>query len=103
MGRFEVQGIVAADGGLPYVQFRQYNDEGELEAAWQNTPDEAREVAKQIQEAATNAVYDAAIFLWAKESWPEDEEMGWRMLQVVRDHRADAWGIPDKPEDWSSE
>lgn len=103
MGRLEVQGIVSAEGGLPFVQFRQLDDDGELEAGWQNTPDEARELSQQILEASTNAVYDAAIFLWAKETWPEDDQMGWRMLQMVREHRADKWGLPDQPKDWRTD
>lgn len=100
MGRLEVQGIVSAQTGLPLVQFRQLGDDGKLEAGWQATPAEAREMAQQVQEAATNAVYDAALILWAKETWPDDPAMGARMLQLIRDHRADAWGLPDQPEDW---
>jgi hypothetical protein len=100
MGRLEVQGIVSAATGEPLVQFRQLNGDGEVEAEWRASPGEAREMAQQVQEAATNAVYDAAIILWAKETWPDDPAMGARMLTLIRDHRADAWGLPDQPEDW---
>jgi len=99
-GRLEVQGIVSASTGLPFVQFRQVED-GQAVAQWQASPAEAREMAQQVVEAAMNAVYDAAIVAWAKETWPEDgEAMAGRMLMLIRDHRADAWGLPDQPEDW---
>jgi hypothetical protein len=26
--------------------------------------------------------------------------MGARMLKLIRDFRADAWGLPDQPDDW---
>ena len=47
-----------------------------------------------------NAVYDAALNLWAKETWPDNPMMGARLLALVRDHRADHWGLPDQPDDW---
>ena len=100
MGRLEVQGIVAQADNLPYVQFRQLDDEGNLEAGWQATPAEAREMAQQVVEASMNAVYDAALIAWAKTMWPENEMMGAQLVTLVRDYRADAWGLPDKPEDW---
>ena len=102
MGRLEVQGIVSAQTGEPLVQFRQLDDDGKHVAGWQSPPMEAREMAQQVQEAATNAVYDAAIVLWAKEAFPEDPMMGPKMLQIISDHRADAWGLPDQPKDWRS-
>jgi hypothetical protein len=100
MGRLEVQGIVSAKTGEPFVQFRQLNDNDDVEAEWQASPAEAREMAQQVVEAAMNAVYDAAINAWAKETWPDDPLMGARMLQLIRDYRADTWGLPDRPEDW---
>lgn len=100
MNRIEVQGIVSVQNGQPIVQFRHLED-GELVVGWQVGPHEAREMAQQIQEAATNAVYDAAIMLWASETWPDDPVMGARMLQMIRTHRADAWGLPDQPDDWT--
>jgi hypothetical protein len=98
-GRLEVQGIVSIATGEPLVQFRQIED-GEATAEWQAGVADAREVAQNIVEAAMNATYDAAIIAWAKETWPDDELMGARMLQLIRDYRADAWGLPDQPEDW---
>ena len=100
MGRLELQGIVSSETKLPLVQFRQVADDGEIQAEWQSGVLEAREMAQQIVEAAMNAVYDAAIIAWADETWPDDPNMGWRMLQLIRDFRADAWGLPDSPEDW---
>jgi hypothetical protein len=100
MGRLEVQGIVAAATGQPVVQFRQLGDDGAVQAEWQASPAEAREMAQQVVEASMNAVYDAALWLWAKDTWPDDPMMGARMLQLIRDHRADAWGLPDQPDDW---
>jgi hypothetical protein len=100
MGRLEVQGIVAKADNLPYVQFRQLDDDGSFMVGWQSTPAEAREMAQQMIEASMNAVYDAALIAWAKEMWPEDELMGAKLVTLVRDYRADAWGLPDQPEDW---
>jgi hypothetical protein len=100
MNRLEVQGIVSAKTGEPLVQFRQLDDDGTVRAEWQAIPVEAREMAQQVVEATMNAVYDAAIMSWAKEAWPDDPMMGARMLALIRDYRADAWGLPDQPEDW---
>ena len=101
MGRLEVQGIVSAKTGEPLVQFRQVEDDGRVSAEWQSVPADAREMAQQVVEAAMNAVYDAAIIAWAKETWPDDEMMGARMLMLIRDYRADSWGLPDQPKDWT--
>lgn len=100
MGRLEVQGIVSAETNVPLVQFRQLDDDGKLQVGWQSGVIEAREMAQQVVEAAMNAVYDAAIVAWAKEMWPDDETMGPRMLMLIRDYRADHWGLPDQPDDW---
>jgi hypothetical protein len=99
-GRLEVQGIVSVKTGEPVVQFRQLDGEGTVEAEWQAPVADAREMAQQVVEAAMNATYDAAIFAWAKEQWPDDPAMGARMLALIRDYRADAWGLPDQPDDW---
>jgi hypothetical protein len=100
MGRLEVQGIVAAQNGQPYVQFRQEADDGTVEAQWQVTVEEAREIAQNTVEAAANAVYDAAIMGWANQQWPDDPLMGARMLAMIRDYRTDAWGREARPGDW---
>ena len=98
-GRLEVQGIVSAKTGEPLVQFRQLVD-GQPPVEWQASVADAREMAQQVVEAAMNATYDAAIVAWANETWPDDPEMGARMLMLIRDYRADAWGLPDQPKDW---
>ena len=98
MGRFEVQGIVSVQTGEPLVQFRQLDDDDNLEFGFQLSPMEARETAQMIQEAAANAVYDAALISWAKER--KNEEMGVMLVDIVRRFRADHWGLPDRPEDW---
>lgn len=103
MARLEVQGIVSSQTGMPLVQLRQFNDDGIEEVGFQLSPDQAREVAHNILEAATNAIYDAALILWANETWPEDELMGARMVALIRDHRADHWGLPDQPKDWTKD
>lgn len=101
MGRIEVQGIVAVSDNLPYVQFRQIGDDGEVEAMWQSTPLEAREMAQQVIEASINAIYDAAIVSWAKEVDPENWAlMSSKLLVIIRQHRSDIWGLPDQPDDW---
>jgi hypothetical protein len=100
MGELRVQGIVSAEHGLPLIQFRQLDDEGNEQAGWQLSPEEARDTAQMIVEAAANAVYDAALYAWAKEAWPDEEEPGWKLIDMVRRFRADKWGLPDRPEDW---
>jgi hypothetical protein len=101
MGRIEVQGIVSATDGMPWVQFRQLDENGNLETRFQITPEESRELAINIIGASMNAIYDAAIVTWAKEMDPENyQEMASRMLILIRQHRADMWGLPDQPEDW---
>jgi len=100
MARLEMQGIVSQKDGLPYVQCRQINDKGELESQFQFTPAEARDVAQKMVEASMNAVYDAALIAWAREVAPEDSDMGPRMVMLIRQYRADIWGLPDQPEDW---
>jgi hypothetical protein len=94
-----VQGIVSVKTGEPLVQFRQIED-GKVTAEWQAGVADAREMAQQVVEAAMNATYDAAIVAWAKETWPDDPNMGARLLMLIRDYRADAWGLPDQPDDW---
>lgn len=101
MGRFEVQGIVAVETGLPFVQLRQL-DENDVEVIkFQVEPADAREIAENIQQAATNAIIEAAIFSWAKEQDPVDgESIGIAIIDAIRTHRSDKWGLPDRPEDW---
>lgn len=101
MGRLEVQGIVSVKTGEPLVQFRQLDEEGRVVIGWQSGVLEAREMAQQVQEAAANAVYDAALVAWAKEAFPDNsEEVAAGILPIIRKYRADAWGLPDQPEDW---
>jgi hypothetical protein len=102
MGRLEVQGLVSAATGEPLVQFRQLSDDDRVEAQWQASPLEAREMAQQTVEAAMNAVYDAALYAWARENWPDDPGLAAGMLDVIRRYRADTWGMPDRPDDWRS-
>lgn len=99
MARIETQGIVSARTGEPYVQFRSIADDDTLLAEWQLTPQEARDFALVVLEASLNAVHDAAIVSWAKES--DMPQGAWVMLlDGIRRHRADRWGLPDQPEDW---
>jgi hypothetical protein len=99
-GRLEVQGIVSAKTGEPIVQFRQVED-GKVTAEWQAGVADAREMAQQVVEAAMNATYDAALIAWAKETWPDDwQQIAGGLLPIIRQFRADAWGLPDQPEDW---
>jgi hypothetical protein len=101
MARIEVQGIVSATDGMPWVQFRQLDDHGALEARFQITPEETRDLAINMIGASMNAVYDAAIVSFFKERDPENyEELSAQMLVLIRQHRADIWGLPDQPDDW---
>jgi len=103
-GRLEVQGIVSHKTGEPLVQFRQLVD-GEVKADWQVGVADAREMSQQIVEAAMNATYDAALVAWIKEMWrdepqKEQEKIMAGLLTAIRTFRADAWGLPDQPEEW---
>lgn len=98
MGRFEVQGVVSAETNLPMVQLRQVDDEGNELIGFQVDPTEAREIALSVLEAALNAVYDAALITWSIERG--NLGMGVMLVDTVRKHRADRWGLPDHPEDW---
>lgn len=101
MGRFEIQGIVSAETGLPFVQLRQVDDEGYTETMFQVDPNDARDIAQNINEAAINATYEAALFSWMKERDPEGgEEIAIHLIDGIRRHRSDKWGLPDRPEDW---
>lgn len=101
MGIFEVQGIVSAENGLPLVQLRQLDENGVEEVKIQVDPIVARDIAHNILEAAANAIYEAALFSWAKEKDPENGElMGIAFIDGIRRHRSDKWGLPDRPEDW---
>lgn len=100
MATIDVQGIVALKDGLPYIQFRTLDENGEPQVGWQLTPGEAREFAQNVLEASTNAVYDAALIAWAKEVDPENEDMGPNLVGLIRKYRADKWGLPDNPDDW---
>src|SRR4051812_34614979 len=101
MAIFEVQGVVSADTGEPLVQLRQVDEEGGMKFGFQLSPMDAREVAQNIQEAATNAIYEAALISWAKERDPQSgEAMGAMMIGGIRKHRADKWGLPSNPDDW---
>jgi hypothetical protein len=102
MGRFEVQGIVSAKTGEPLIQFRQLDDDDNEQFGFQVGPFEAREIAQNIVEATANAVYDAALIAWAKDMDPENQEMGFKMVTLIRRYRADTWGLPDQPKDWTN-
>lgn len=104
MGMFEVQGVVSSETGLPLVQFRQFDENNVVEAQFQVSPDDAREIAQNILEAATNAIYDAALITWVRETFPEDQQdAGPAMVSMIRKFRADKWGLPDQPKDWRDE
>lgn len=101
MGAIEVQGIVSMSNGLPFVQFRNIDENGESSVGWQLSPAEARDFAQNVLEASTNAVYDAALIAWAKSVDPTNPDMGPNLVSLIRQFRADKWGLPDNPKDWS--
>lgn len=100
MGVIAVQGIVAEANGLPFVQFQQLDEQDQQTWHMQLTPLDAREFALKTVEASMNAVYDAALVSWAKETYPEDPNMGAKMLMIIREFRSDIWGLPSQPKDW---
>lgn len=96
MGRFNVQGIVSATSGLAIVQFQQVDDNDVVVYGFQNTPEEARELAQNIIEASFNAMYDAALWAWATEAYPDTPELGAHLIDAVRRFRTDKWGSPNQ-------
>jgi hypothetical protein len=100
-GFLEVQGVVAARNGEPIVQFIYRDMHGVEIARWQQSPDDARDHAQLVHEAAANAVYEASLISWAvMEGGPGlDKEQAAVMLGELRDHRKDKWGVKP-PEDW---
>lgn len=84
-----VLGIVSFQTGQPFVHLRWGENVGQL------TPDEARQHALLILEAAQNAVADAAITGWAKDELELDPERAAQLLDAHRRYRADRWGQPD--------
>jgi hypothetical protein len=102
MGVFEVVGVVSGSTGEPLVQIS--ISTGEDKVGFQIPASDARTIAQDIQEAATNAVYESALLEWAKDRDPTDgEALGAHLIDSVRRFRADRWGLPDKPDDWAPE
>ena len=97
----EVQGIVGGNPvePKPLVQIRFMRDD-ETVAMGQFDPDEARQHAQLVAEAATNAVYEAALFQWLTEEMEIDISRAGQALAAMRIWRADKWGQPTIPEDW---
>lgn len=101
MASVEIQGVVSAETTEPLVQFRFLDDEGEVVYGMQIPPMEARDLAGKMFEAASNAVYDAALITFAKGRG--NIGMGIFLVDMVRKHRADHWGLPSTPEDWRTQ
>jgi len=95
----EVQGIVAAATGDPFVQLRLTDEEGGVLGQTQWTPDEARQFAQLVLEAATNATYEAALIEFLKSELKLSQDKCNEVLVAMRIWRADKWGQP-QPEDW---
>lgn len=91
-----VQGIVSSDKGAPFVQLKWPEDTD----GHQMTPDEAREFASLVMEAAANATYEAAMVQWLMEELHLSEEAAGRAIGAMRIWRSDKWGQPTIPEDW---
>lgn len=94
MGTVDVTTGVSKKTGKPAVMFRVEKDEFlgfgvALVAEFDMSPDEAREFARNIQEAATIAVYDGALTRVITEMFPEDAET---LLSKIRESRDDRWG-----------
>jgi hypothetical protein len=88
-GTLEVLGIVSTTSGLPVVQLNWGENAGQIDV------EAARAHAMLILEAAQNAVNDAAILDWAKADMGLETEVAVRMIDALRQHRADRWGQPD--------
>ena len=85
----EVQGIVSARDGAPYVHLTWGAEQGQLD------PGQARSHALLVLEAAQNAITDAAIMEWARTDLDLDVDRASLMIDALRTYRADRWGQPD--------
>lgn len=97
----EVQGIIGGNPvePEPLVQIR-FVREGETVAMGQFSPDDARQHAQLVAEAATNAVYEAGMYQWLVEDLGIDHARAGQAIGAMRVWRADKWGQPAIPEDW---
>lgn len=97
----EVQGLVGGNPvePKPLVQVRFVRD-GQTVAMGEFDPDDARRHAQLVAEAATNAVYESALYEWLVEELKVDHERAGHALNAMRVWRADKWGQPAIPEDW---
>lgn len=84
-GVMEVVGIVGTDGE-PKVTMAWGDQRGQL------SPDETRQHAMLMLEAAENAVHDAAIFQFFTKECGQDDSTAAHALTAVRLFRRDKWG-----------
>lgn len=99
--KIEVVGGVSAATNQPYVQFLFGGD-----FSIQQSPDEAYEFARNIQESAVNATYEAALFKFLQEVLDIDPPRAATVIGEMRDFRRDRWGsgiVPVTPEEPRSE
>lgn len=97
----EVQGIIGGNPvePKPLVQIRFVRND-ETIAQGQFDPDEARQHAQLVAEAATNAVYEAGMYQWLTDEMGVSVEQAGQAIAAMRDWRADKWGQSTIPEDW---
>lgn len=99
MDTVEIVGIVSRETGEPYVMFDVLNATGESVTKFKLHPDEARELAQNILEAATNAVYESTIILWSQSVNNENPDIGIHLVSMIREYRQDRWGRSAQVED----
>jgi hypothetical protein len=75
-----VEGVVGMRDGRPWVHMRAG------EAAWQLTPEQAREHAVATLERAIEADRDAATVAFLRETGMDEQDAG-RFLMAMREHR----------------
>jgi hypothetical protein len=93
----EISGGISSRDGSPYVSFRFGGD-----YAIQQKPEEARDLALTIIEAAETAVSDGALFSWLIADLfadaPDKMSKAANVVGIVRDFRRDRWGLSGERE-----
>lgn len=84
-----VVGLVSHQSGEPRVEMTWGGERGQLDV------DEAREFARNVQEACTNAAADAALLAWARDDLKLDLDRSAALIDAFRRYRHDRWGQPD--------
>jgi hypothetical protein len=89
VGLLTVVGGVSHRTGEPFVRIEWGEQRGQVDV------DTARDFARNVQEACTNGVADAALLAWARDELKLDLDGAAHLIDGLRRYRTDRWGQPD--------